>query len=77
MSAVSDHPVAIFGGLVGSPIGGALLAYITRTEICPVPALPTECYFELNPFAGVFATLVGWGVTGFYVWYAERQAKQV
>lgn len=71
MSAVDDHPVVLSGGLVGSPIGGALLSYLTRVETaCYGSSNPITgdrggpCVYDYDPAAGAVATVLGWIITG-------------
>lgn len=81
MSLFDDHPAVLFGGLIGSPIGGGLLAYLTRVETGCLgsPDLITgvssgPCTYEYNPGAGAVATLVGWGITGIAVAVLEKRS---
>lgn len=81
MSTFDDHPAVLFGGLVGSPIGGGVLAYLTRVEtacfgssdiITGVRTGP--CTYDYNPGAGAVATLVGWVITGVVVAMLESKS---
>ncbi len=71
MSALDNHPAVLLGGLIGSPVGGAVLAYATRVKTACYGSADMftgirgePCTYDYNPAAGAVATVVGWALTG-------------
>jgi hypothetical protein len=62
--AYNDHPGAVVGGLLASPIGGFAASYAFRTEECAIAV--SFCWDELNTGAGIVVTLIGWGLTALF-----------